>query len=205
MSENAVEELKFLLDRGYRREYALQFVGDHHMLGKRERNRLLREVYSDDEIEHTTQKLQPINAIRDKAVAVDGFNVLITVETGLAGGEVYTCQDGLLRDNAMAFGNYKITDGTENAVNAAVKALAEHQPKHVTWVFDSQISGSGKLAEYVRRKMVEAGLKEDCTTCPAADGRILKMNTLTATSDTALIRRLDSIFDLAAAALDVND
>jgi hypothetical protein len=203
MLEDAATDLKTLLDRGYRRDSALKFVGDHYLLTKGERNRLLREIYSEAEIRHAASKLHPISAIRDQPVAVDGFNVLITVEAGLAGGEVFMCQDGFMRDNVMAFGNYRIGKSTMDAADRVLEVLGEHKPKHVTWIFDSQISGSGRLAEYVRKACVDAGLSEGCTTCPTADARIVKMNLLTATSDTALIRRLHAVFDLPAAVIDL--
>ncbi|MBD3387769.1 MAG: DUF434 domain-containing protein [Candidatus Altiarchaeales archaeon] len=203
MLSQAGEELKFLLDRGYNRESALRFVSNHYELPKKARNRILREIFSEAEIQETASKLYPINSISGNQMVVDGFNVLITVEEGMCGGDVFRCHDGLLRDNAMAFSNYRISSDTNRAADAVLAVLSEHQPKHVTWVFDSQISGSGRLAEYVRRGMLDSGIRGESMTSPKADGHIMKMNLLTGTSDSALIRRLNYVVDIPSAVVDL--
>jgi hypothetical protein len=197
--EYARDDLKFLLDRGYRKDSALGFVGDHHHLDARARNRLMRETYSDLEIADTESKLMGAEAVRGKILVIDGFNVLITVEAGLAGGEVFLSQDGVVRDNSMAFANYRISSETETAADAVLEVLAENPPTLATWVFDSQVANSGRLAEQVRRRMEEIGLKGKSMTAPDADTQILKLNSLTATSDTQLIRRLETVVDLPGA------
>ena len=199
--EKASEELKFLLERGYRKDSSLGFVGDHHQLDAKARNRLMREVYSGQEISDTESKLTPIEELEGKDLAVDGFNVIITVEAALFRGEAFVCQDGIMRDNTMAFSNYKITDRTLAAADRVIGVLAKYRPRQAVWVFDSGISGSGKIAEHVRRKMADAGLKGESTTSPDADGRLLGLNMATATSDTVLIHKLESIVDLPQAAL----
>jgi len=195
----ARDDVKILLDRGYRRDSALAFVGDHHHLDSSARNRLMREVYSDPEIADTESKLVHPSLLGGRELVVDGFNVLITVEAGLAGGEVFLSMDGMVRDNSMAFSNYKIRSETEAAAAAVVEQLSRNPPSVTTWVFDSQVSNSGRLAEHVRRLMDSRGLRGRCMTSPDADGSILKFNATTATSDTMLIRRLESVVDLPQA------
>jgi hypothetical protein len=199
--EGARGDLKILLDRGYRKDSALAFVGDHHHLGARARNRLLRETFSELEIADTQSKLVSAEDIAGKGLVVDGFNVLITLEALITGGEAFLCQDGMVRDNAMAFANYRIQETTEAAADGIVSLLCGNPPKEATWVFDSQISGSGRLAEYVRRRMEESGLRGRSMTCPDADAQILRFDALTATSDTPLIRRLEAVVDLPQAVL----
>ena len=46
-------------------------------------------------------------ALAGKAVFVDGYNVLITVESLLGGFPVYLCDDGFLRDTRGLFSGYK--------------------------------------------------------------------------------------------------
>ncbi len=195
----ARDDFKTLLDRGYRRDSALSFVCDHHRLDAPARNRLLREVYSEPEIADTESKLINPGMLAGRELVVDGFNVLITVEAGLSGGEVFLSMDGMVRDNAMAFSNYKIRSETEDAAARVVGELARNPPSVTTWVFDSQIGNSGRLAEHVRRLMDAQGVRGRCMTSPDADGSILKFNSTTATSDTMLIRRLESVVDLPQA------
>ncbi len=44
--ENATSDLKFLLNKNYNKKAALDFVGNHYLLDKEERNYLQRKVYS---------------------------------------------------------------------------------------------------------------------------------------------------------------
>lgn len=41
----AAEDLKYLLNRGYRKSVALKFVANHYLLGRDERNYLARYVF----------------------------------------------------------------------------------------------------------------------------------------------------------------
>ncbi len=196
------EDLKLLLDRGYPKEYALWFIGDHHGLTTAERNLVMRQAYSEQEISSTQAKLKPISYLAGRHFVIDGFNVIITLEQALFTGGAFKCMDGLIRDNAMAFSNYKITDNTRKTVDEVIDLLAESKPKDVTWVFDSQLSGSGSLSQYVMRRQREAGIPGESMTSPTADHQIYRLNLLTATSDSALIKRLNEIIDLPAAVLD---
>ena len=44
--QNASNDLRFLLNRGYRKVMAIDFVGNHYLLDKNERNFLNRTVFS---------------------------------------------------------------------------------------------------------------------------------------------------------------
>ncbi|MBU0762928.1 MAG: DUF434 domain-containing protein [Candidatus Altiarchaeota archaeon] len=199
----AQEDLRFLLDRGYRKEYALKFVGDHHNLLLKERNLLFRQTYSQREIQVTLSKLKPTEFITGRHLVIDGFNVLITIEHAMANGEVFLCQDGLVRDNVAAFSNYKIKESTRKAADKVIEILVKCPPKDICWVFDSQISGSGTLSQYVMKRLSEEKLQGESITSPTADHQISKLNLLTATSDSALIDRLVRVVDLPAAVLEI--
>jgi len=196
--EAAIDDLRMLLDRGYRKEYALRFVCDHHTLTKPERNIVMRMTYSADEIERRHRKLRSADYITGRHLAIDGFNVIITLEEAMGADQCFRCQDGMLRDNCMAFANYKIGDGTYRAVDTIIAYLSSLSPKTVRWIFDSQISGSGRLAQRVLKNMEEAGLKGEAITSPQADHQLSHLNLMTATSDSGLIRQLTDIVDLPA-------
>jgi hypothetical protein len=197
----AKEESRFLVNHGYGKGSAVRFVGDHHGLDSRQRNRLLREVFSDEQANETRKKTKPLDSIRGNALAIDGFNVLITAETVMFGGDSFVCDDGLVRDNTMAFSNYKVTDKTLKAADAVISLLASARPKTVSWVFDSQISSSGRLAAYVERAMGERGINGNSATYRAADHTLAALGTTVATSDSALIMRVGSVVDLPSGVL----
>ena len=94
--EEAAEDFRYLLNRGYNRNSSLKLVSDRYNLSKDERNFLIRAVFSDREAEERRKKLVNIEEIRGKRVVIDGYNVLITVENVLKGENIIFCDDGLL-------------------------------------------------------------------------------------------------------------
>ena len=54
--------------------------------------------------------------IKNRQIIIDGFNLIITVETALAGGIVFCCRDGYAGDIAGVYGSYHMVD------EAAIKA-----------------------------------------------------------------------------------
>ncbi len=199
--EAAIDDLRMILDRGYRKDYALRFVADHHTLTKPERNIVYRMTHSADEIHSRQAKLQQASFLKDRHLVIDGFNAIISLEAALGGGNCFLCQDGMLRDDCAAFGNYKICDSTYEAVDLIIEFLSQMKPRTVRWIFDSQISGSGRLAQKVLKKMEAADIIGEATTSPQADHHITHLNLLTATSDSPLIRQLTQIIDLPAMVL----
>ncbi len=192
----ASEDFRYLLDRGYRRSTALNFVCGHYRLGKKQRNIIVRSVYSEKEIKDHRKRLWPIEKIRGRRLVIDGFNVLIGAECALGRGPIIKAQDGLHRDSLGLSGRYKPGLFTEPAIEGILNILKKHGPKKVLFIFDSQVSRSGELAALVRRKMDEMGVDGDARTAPNVDYEIKRLNWITATSDTAIIEKVDRVVDL---------
>ena len=184
------------MDRGYRRHTALNFVCGHYRLGKKQRNLIVRSVYSAQEIKDHRKRLTPIEKIRGEKVVIDGFNVLIGAECVLGRGPVVEAQDGFHRDSLGLCGRYKPSLYTEPAIERILALLKKHEPKSVLFLFDSQVSKSGELVALIRRKMGETGLEGDARTAPNVDYEIKQLNRMTATSDTAIIEKVKRVVDL---------
>ena len=78
--KDAAYDLKFLLNRGYRKKSGLNLVANKYLLDKNERNLLVRKVYSDEIVRDRRVKIVEINNIKNKKIIIDGYNVLITSE-----------------------------------------------------------------------------------------------------------------------------
>lgn len=83
-------------------------------------------------------------------VCVDAFNVLIGMETALAGGVLLRGVDGVLRDLSSVHGSYRRVDATAAALHAICTTLQRWQPARVTWFIDRPVSNSGRLASWIR-------------------------------------------------------
>ena len=195
--DNAKRDFKYLLDRNYRKDSALNFVSDHYRLNKKQRNELLRSVFSGKEIKNHKSKLTSIWRIAGKNIAIDGFNVLITAESILSGKKVIRCMDGHIRDVSGIYGKYKINENTKGAIEKILSTLKKYKPKYVLWVFDSQISRSGELASLVRWELQKFGLCGGAKTSKNADSEIKKLNWITLTGDTAIMEKVSKVVDIA--------
>ncbi len=193
--KDAICDLRFLLNRGYSREAALTLVANKYCLSSKQRNFLLRAVFSSNEAESTRQKVS--TDIKNQELVVDGYNVLISVETALRGGEVFLCDDNLVRDAAASYGKHKVTSTTRKAIDLIVKTLAEKRVKSALFVFDSQVSRSGELCRLVRKKIASTGLEGDAKTAKNVDYSLTQnKNKTICSSDRAVIKKARFVADL---------
>jgi hypothetical protein len=196
---DAQRDLKYLLDRGYRRSTALNFVCGHYRLAKKSRNRLVRTAFSDEEIRDHKSRLVPMKEIRGEKIAVDGYNVLIGAECVWGRGRVIASQDGFHRDALGVFGRHKGSKYTKKAIDRTLLTLQKHNPSEVVFLFDAQVSKSGELARHVRKRMAELGITGDARTSRTVDHDLKAMNAITATSDTGIIEKVDRAIDIVGA------
>lgn len=184
----ATEDLRYLLNRGYKKTSALTFICNHYQLQKEDRHFLARTVFPDHTIQSTLEKKLPIEKIEGKTLAIDGFNVLITTEAALT-NEAILCDDSVLRDTQGIFGKYKITETTDKALQEIYLLLKKYPPKTVTFYFDQQVSHSGDLCSQINPHFT-------CQTTKHVDLLLSSLNTITATSDSVLIKKLTHFVDI---------
>ena len=131
--KDASYDLKFLLNRGYKKKVAINLVANKYVLNKNGRNYLERKVFSDDKSKDRSHKIVNITNVTNKTIFVDGYNVLISVETicNREYGSLVMCDDGVLRDLKAVFGKYKINSTTEKALNNIMSILNQYNPAYV--------------------------------------------------------------------------
>ena len=184
----ASKDLKYLLNRGYKKTSALTFVCNHYQLRTKDRHFLARAVFSDEAVAATLEKKLLLREIEGKELFIDGFNVLITTEAVLK-NEAIVCDDSVVRDIQGVFGKYKITELTERALTEIYSVLQKFPPENVTFYFDEQVSHSGDLCTRIREHFA-------CKTEKHVDLLLAHANNLTATSDSILIEKLDHFIDI---------
>lgn len=192
---DAICDLRFLLNRGYNRKSAINFVANHYGLPAAKRNFLMRAVYSATESKLHKRKLIGLKAVLGEDVLVDGYNVLITVESALKNKELLYCDDGWVRDTAAVFGKHRITGITLTALDKILEVLIANRLREVTFLFDSQVSRSGELCRALREKIAEKRLGWEAYTTSKAD-HLLKQKKIIATSDSAVIEKAEKVIDL---------
>jgi len=192
---DAVRDLRYLLNRGYPRDSAVTFVANHYRLKLDERHLLARCVFSKAEVASHREKAVGGTEMRGKHLAVDGYNVLITVESILTGKQVVKCDDGFIRDLRAIFGKYRTSSATPRALMEILTTILRARPSEVVVMFDSQMSRSGELAADVRRRLKQVGLKGAAQAVGGVDFKVRGFD-IVASSDRAIIERVNAVWDL---------
>lgn len=199
---DAEYELKFLLNRGYRKTVALKLVANKHLLNKELRNYLVRKVFSNELIASRKDKIIKLNQIKDKTLFIDGYNVLITVEIICNNdyGSLVMGNDGILRDVKAIFGSYKKNSVTKSAIKSIVTLLHEENPKSIKFLYDSPVSNSGELAKLTKDIIKKSNLKGNAETYKNVDYTLVEQSkiqgSIVATSDGAVIDRINKVLDI---------
>jgi len=141
----ATRDLSILLTMGYPDKASLKLVGDRFRMTERQRMAILRGACSDEDLKLRKAKELKIDKLVDKTILIDGFNLLITLETALSGGLIFIGRDGNYRDLASVHGTYKRVTATQEAVEMVGHFCRNQQVERLIWYFDTPVSNSGRL------------------------------------------------------------
>lgn len=200
--KEAKKDFQYLLGRGFPRTGALEYVGNHYLLGETQRNYLNRTVFSREKIETRKNKLILLSDVKGKDVLLDGYNVLITTETMFQGANdlIVKCDDGVTRDVKAVFGKYKENETTEIALNSIISLLKLFKPKRVLFFYDSPVSLSGELARTTKEILDSCEVPGDAQTSKNVDLKLISLSrelgAVVATSDGIIIDKVDSVLDI---------
>ena len=143
--KTAVYDLSWLLTKNYNEKSALKLVGDRYRLNARQRLAVRRCAAAFPAIEDRKNSCIQPKMLKDKNVVIDGYNLLITIESALSGGYLFLGMDGCTRDIASIHGSYKKVEETIKAIELIGQTLWELQIKEAEWLLDAPVSNSGKL------------------------------------------------------------
>ena len=141
----ATHDLSVLLTMGYPDKASLKLIGDRFRLTERQRMAVLRGACSDANLAIRKTKELTADDLPNKTILIDGFNLLITLETALSGGLVFVGRDGSYRDLANVHGTYKRVSATQKAVEMVGHFCENHEVEKIIWYFDTPVSNSGRL------------------------------------------------------------
>jgi hypothetical protein len=202
--ERAKNDLRYLLNQGYNKKSALKFIGDNLQLNLNERNYLTRKVFSTQKAINRIKKLTNPDDINNKIILIDGYNVLITLESVLYHEDsLVRGDDGVLRDLNAIFGKYKPHENTEKTISILIDFLNKKNPQKVHFLFDSPVSHSGELSKITELIIKNKGLNGVSKTSKTVDSVIIKLagqlQAIVSSSDGIIIDKVDKVVDLPAA------
>ena len=124
----AAIDFHYLLNRGFPRKTSLELIGNRYALSFDQRHLLHRGIFSDSDATARKGKRVSLQRLRNRKVAIDGHNVLITVEAALTGRPLVSSNDGFIRDISGLSGNFRKTKLTDEAIRLVLDVLRKARP-----------------------------------------------------------------------------
>ncbi|MCB0640139.1 MAG: DUF434 domain-containing protein [Phaeodactylibacter sp.] len=193
--KEAVDDLGYLFSRGYAANAAIQVVGNRYKLNKRQRMAVLRISASAEEIALRKQSACLPNALAGQALEIDGFNLLILLESALSGAYVFHCRDGAYRDISSVHGSYKRVLQTENAIVIIGKALQTLKVGSVRWYLDQPVSNSGRLKTRLLEISAEEGFGWEVELVYSPDKVLAESTAIVVSSDGWILNQVPRWFN----------
>ena len=193
----AAEDFRYLLNREYPRKAALELVGNRYGLNFDERHLLHRGVFSIADLGSRRKKKISAKEVKNKNLAIDGHNVIITIEAGIKGWPLILGDDGFIRDISGISGSFKKTETTGKAIQFIINVIKRIRPRKTLFLFDAPISMSGILAQEVRSHLKREKLPGDALAVKVPEKILIGFPGVVATSDTAIIDQSNRVLDLA--------
>lgn len=197
-------DIRSLLRWGYPKFATIGFVSTHSGLSVEERYILARVIMPPDRVISRINKKIACRGLKDREILIDGFNVLLCVDSLLKKAPIWFCDDGFVRDTRYYFSKAKQVEDIEESLDLVLHFLSEVHPKSVIFLLDAQISRSGELAGLIRRKMHENGLIGDARTSKTTDfelkttGGNPEKSFIIASSDGIVIDSVLQVIDIPA-------
>jgi hypothetical protein len=184
---SALADYSLLLTKGYAEKSTLKLVGDKFSLTERQRLAIMRSACSDQQLANRIQKRTEAKNLAGESIAIDGYNVLITIEAAMSGGVIFTGMDGCFRDLASIHGTYRKVTETIPAVRMIAEFLQELGADKVLWLLDSPVSNSGRLKTLIGELADKNNWNWEIQLLLSPDAELIKTDSIVASSDSVIL------------------
>jgi hypothetical protein len=193
----AAADFRYLLARAYPRPAALTLVGNRYGLDEIARRLLHRGVFAPEVAAARRAKLRRLRDLPGQPLALDGHNVLITLECALRKLPLVAADDGFVRDVGQVSRAFRVSPATDRVLTLVADYLAAQATGPLQVFYDAPLSLSGKLAGRTREIWASRGLAVQAQAVPVPERELAAFPGPIATSDTALIDAHEPVVDLA--------
>ena len=195
---SALADYSLLLTKGYAEKSALKLVCDKFSLTQRQRLAVMRSACSDRQLASRSENRIEAKNLAGQSVAVDGYNVLITVEAAMSGGVIFAGRDGCFRDLASIHGTYRKVTETIPAVRMIGEFLQEIGAGKALWLLDSPVSNSGRLKTLIGELADKNNWDWEVELLLSPDAELKKTDMVVASSDSVILDGCRKWTNLAA-------
>ncbi|MHC4123078.1 MAG: DUF434 domain-containing protein [Planctomycetota bacterium] len=194
----AVRDFSLLLTKGYAEKSALKLVGDRFSLTQRQRLAVKRNSCSDQQLEKREKREIELKDAMRQSVAIDGYNILITIEAALSKAVIFKGRDGCYKDLASMHGTYRKVNETIPAIKIIGQFLTEIKVGKVLWMLDSPVSNSGRLKTLISELAEENNWNWDVELLTNPDAELIETNLIVVSSDGVILDSCKKWVNLAA-------
>ena len=183
----ATADFSLLLTKGYAEKSALKLVGDRFSLTERQRIAVMRSACSDEQLASRKQRGVALTNLEGQSIAIDGYNVLITIEGAMSGGVILRGRDGCFRDLASVHGTYRKVTETIPAVELIGQFLREAGAGKALWLLDKPVSNSGRLKTLIGELAQKNNWDWEVKLLLSPDAELKKTGLIVASSDSVVL------------------
>ena len=196
--KQALQDLNYLLTRGYTMKSSLALAAGRYKLRTRQLTALQGMACAESDALIRGQKLMDKDSISGKDIFLDGFNVLIVLESFFSGAYVFKGQDNCYRDISSVHGTYKRVKQTEQVLLSVGNLFDTLGAGNITWVFDKPVSNSGKMKTMCYEVAAANNFKWDAILDNAPDKYLATCNGIICSSDAWILNECVQWFNLTA-------
>jgi hypothetical protein len=195
---SAIADYSLLLTKGYAEKSALKLVGDRFELTQRQRLAVMRSACADRQLTSRKQRQLRIKSIKNNPLAIDGYNLLITIEAAISGAFVFVGRDGCYRDLASIHGTYRKVTETIPALELIIDFVNSLQPAEVILLLDKPVSNSGRLKKIIDDSLLCNLENFSVRLSISPDAELISTGAIVASSDSVVLDNCSRWTNLAA-------
>ncbi|MFK7002023.1 DUF434 domain-containing protein [Flavobacterium oreochromis] len=196
--KEALQDLNYLLTRAYSPKNALHTVGTRYRLSQRQIKALQGMGASEQYLDKVKITQCDIDQLQANTIVIDGFNVLILLESLFSGAYLFQGADGCYRDLSSVHGTYKKVSQTPIAIQTIVDFHKVVGIKEIIWIFDKPVSNSGRIKKMLEETASQENLTWTIRLEDKADDTIIKQTGIIISSDAYILENAAKWFNLIA-------
>ncbi|EJL70020.1 DUF434 domain-containing protein [Chryseobacterium populi] len=147
--KSAAQDMQYLLSRKYAEKAASELIGNRYKLKTRQIQAFRSASASEIQVQSRRAKELKVADLKGKMIYLDGFNVLILLESILSGAYIFEGADGCYRDLSGIHGTYKRVNQTFKSIELVAGFFRKAELQKLHWIFDQPVSNSGRIKQSI--------------------------------------------------------
>ncbi|MGG5209832.1 DUF434 domain-containing protein [Chryseobacterium sp. MIQD13] len=192
----AVQDMMYLLSRDYPEKASSELAGNRYRMKTRQIQALRGASASEKQIEDRKCRQLEVSELKNKVLYLDGFNVLILMESLLSGAYIFEGSDGCFRDLSGVHGTYKRVNQTLRAVELIAAFFQKAEVQKLIWIFDKPVSNSGRIKQIIYDFAVENNLNWEAELEYNPDKFLAEKSQIAVSSDAWILDNCKQWFNL---------